>query len=87
MPKKYTLETLPKPNSKEVALVVLPVRRFAVIAFPGFPNDENIQKNAKILQAYVLAEKLNSVGEAVLAFYNPPWTLPFLRRNEVMMEI
>lgn len=87
MPKKYTLETLPKPNSKDVVLIPLPPRRFAVIRFSGIADDGNIQRHTDQLKAYILSEALKPVGETILAFYNPPWTLPFLRRNEVMIEI
>ncbi|MEI8365428.1 MAG: heme-binding protein [Parachlamydiaceae bacterium] len=87
MPKKYSLETLPKPNSKDVVWISLSTKRFAVIRFSGLADDENIKHHTNELEAYILAEKLKSIGGPVLAFYNPPWTLPFLRRNEVMIEI
>ena len=87
MPRKYSFETLPKPNSKDVILIPVPAGRFAVIRFSGRADDENINQHTKLLQAYILAEKLQPLGGSVLAFYNPPWTLPFLRRNEVMVEI
>jgi DNA gyrase inhibitor GyrI len=87
MPKKYSFETLPKPNSKDVILVPLPARRFAVIRFSGLANDENIKQHTQELEAYILAQTLKPIGGPLLAFYNPPWTLPFLRRNEVMIEI
>lgn len=87
MPKKYSLETLPKPNSKEVVLIPLPAKRFAAIRFSGFADDENIKQHQEKLEAYILEEKLKPIGGAILAFYNPPWTLPFLRRNEIMIEI
>ena len=87
MPKKYSLETLPKPNSKDVNLIPLPARRFAVIQFSGFADDETIKQHTDELKAYILAETLKPIGGPSLAFYNPPWTLPFLRRNEVMIEI
>ncbi|PJD95829.1 MAG: heme-binding protein [Parachlamydia sp.] len=87
MPKKYTLESLPKPNSKAVVLISLPSRRFAVIRFSGLADDENIMQHTKALEGYILAEALKPIGEPILAFYNPPWTLPFLRHNEVMIEI
>ena len=87
MPKKYTLETLPKPNSKEVVLVTVPARRFAVIRFSGLTSNENIKKHTEKLKAYILAQNLKPMGGPLFAFYNPPWTLPFLRRNEVMIEI
>jgi len=87
MPKKYSFETLPKPNSKDVILIRLPARRFAVIRFSGLANNENIKLHTEELEAYIVAEKLKPIGQAVLAFYNPPWTIPFLRRNEVMIEV
>lgn len=87
MPKKYSLETLPKPNSKDVVLISLPARRFAVIRFSGLADDETIKQHTDELKTYILAETLKPIGEPILAFYNPPWTLPFLRRNEVMIEI
>jgi hypothetical protein len=87
MPKKYTLETLPKPNSKEVILTPVPARCFAVIQFSGLADDEKIKQHTDELEAYILAHTLKSVGGPLFAFYNPPWTLPFLRRNEVMIQI
>ena len=87
MPKKYSFETLPKPNSKDVILTPLPARRFAVIRFSGLADNESIKLHTEELEAYIVAEKLNPIGGTVLAFYNPPWTIPFLRRNEVMIEV
>lgn len=87
MPKKYSFETIPKPNSKDVILTPLPARRFAAIRFSGLADNENIKLHTDQLEAYILAEKLKPIGGSVLAFYNPPWTLPFLRRNEVMIEV
>ena len=87
MPKKYGLESLPKPNSKDVTLIPLPAKRFAVIRFTGASDDENIKQHTDLLKVYILAKELKPIGQPILAFYNPPWTLPFLRRNEVMLEI
>lgn len=87
MPKKHTIETLPKPASKEVVLVPIAARRYAVIQFSGLPNDESIKQHTEELEEYISAQDLTSIGGPQLAFYNPPWTLPFLRRNEVMIQI
>ena len=87
MPKKYRLETLPKPQSKNIRLISSPAKRFAVIRFSGIARDKNIQQHTEKLRDYILAEKWEPIGGVVLAFYNPPWTLPFLRRNEIMIEI
>lgn len=87
MPAQYTLDSLPKPNSKEISFVSTPVRRFAVIRFSGLATDRGIKKYTEKLQGYITTERLKVLGEPVLAFYNPPWTLPFLRRNEVMIQV
>lgn len=87
MPKKYSFETLPTPNSKDVVLIPLQAKRFAVIRFSGLADDEKIKQHTDELEAYIAAEKLKPIGGAILAFYNPPWTIPFLRRNEVMIEV
>lgn len=87
MPAKYSLETLPKPNSNEVTLIPVPAKRFVVIRFSGLAGDVSIKQHTQELEAYLLAENLNAIGNPILAFYNPPWTVPFLRRNEVMIEV
>ena len=87
MPKKYKLETLPKPHCKKIRLVLSTAKRFAVIRFSGLPSDENIEQRTEELKSYCLAKKWILIGDVLLAFYNPPWTLPFLRRNEIMIQI
>jgi hypothetical protein len=87
MPKKYSFEALPKPNSKDVILISFPASRFAVIRFSGVADNENIKLHKDELEAYIVSEKMKPVGETVLAFYNPPWTIPFLRRNEVLIQV
>lgn len=87
MPASYTLATLPKPNNKEVRLRVTPAKRFAVVRFSGVAGEQSIAKNTETLMAAVTEQKLRALAAPTLAFYNPPWTLPFLRRNEVMVEI
>lgn len=87
MPKKYSLKTLPKPNSKDVILIQLPAKRFAVIRFSGLSDDKNIKQHTEELKAYILAETMKPVGGPILAFYNPPWTLSFLCRNEILIEV
>lgn len=87
MPKSWTLETLPTPTDARVSLKPIPARRVAVIKFTGFASSEAIEKRSDELSRYASEHKLSTSGPPVLAFYNPPWTLPFLRRNEVMLEL
>jgi hypothetical protein len=87
MPREWTMETLPAPSDPRVSLKPYPARRFAAVAFSGVARDADIAEQTAALKRFVEARKLAAVGEPVLAFYNPPWTLPFLRRNEIMLEL
>jgi effector-binding domain-containing protein len=87
MPASFTLETLPRPNDERVKLIALPSKRFAVIRFSGSQGDKNMKSHQENLLAYISEHKLPTTGEPILAFYNPPWTLPFFKRNEVMLEL
>ena len=87
MPSQYTLETLPKPNNPLVNIKQIPEQRFAMIRFSGLVNEEKMRKKLSELEKWLASKKLKSIGQPELARYNPPWTLPFLRRNEVMLEI
>ena len=87
MPSQYTLETLPKPNNPQVTIKSIPSRKFAVLRFSGFVDEEKMAKKVAELKEWAGNKKLKMLGSPELARYNPPWTLPFLRRNEVMVEV
>ena len=87
MPKSWTMQTLPVPSDPRVKLEPLPARRFLVVTFSGLARDDAIKSRTAELRQYAASHKLATVGEPVLAFYNPPWTLPMLRRNEIMLEL
>ena len=87
MPSNWTLETLPAPNDARVTLKPVAAKRMLAIRFSGTASDSLIQTKTDELRRYAAAKKLATVGEPLLAFYNPPWTLPFFRRNEVMLEL
>jgi effector-binding domain-containing protein len=87
MPSQYTLETLPKPNNPQISIKQLPAKKFALIRFSGLVDEEKMQAKSAELNQWITMKKLNPVGIPELARYNPPWTLPFLRRNELMIEV
>ncbi len=87
MPAEYTLETLPKPVDEKVEILSVPGQKFVVIRFSGSSTEENLKKHLQELQAYLAQNKLEGIGDPIYAFYNPPWTLPFMRRNEIMIEL
>jgi hypothetical protein len=87
MPSQYTLETLPKPNNDEVKIVVVPEKYYAVMKFSGFTGDEAVAEKTGYLKVWMARERLIAVSPPRLARYNPPWTLPFWRRNEIQIEV
>lgn len=87
MPSEYTMATLPQPVNPEVHLIEVPSSRFAAIQFSGFGNQTSLDEHTEQLLAYLEREGFRPQGHPTYAFYNAPWTLPFMRRNEVMIEI
>jgi effector-binding domain-containing protein len=87
MPSEYSIDTLPKPNNEIVTIKEVLPKRYAVIQFSGLNSNENIARQEKQLLQYIENNKIKTVGPAKYAFYNPPWTLPFMRRNEIMLEL
>lgn len=85
MPSQYTLETLPTPNNPAVTLREIPASRVAVLRFSGLAGEEKTAKKTAELLAWLKSKQITPMDEPELARYNPPWTLPFLRRNEVMV--
>lgn len=87
MPAKYTMETLPAPVDPNVKLVSHAARRVAVLRFSGLGSTGDMEQKRGELMKQVETLGLTAVGAPVFAFYDPPWTLPFARRNEVMVEL
>jgi len=87
MPASYTIDNLPKPNNTEVNLKNIPNKYFVVIRFSGLASQENLKENTDLLNAFIKEKNFKPISNETYAFYNPPWTIPILRRNEVMIEI
>ena len=87
MPKAYTIATLPLPKDARIHLRAAPPMRVAVVRFSGVANPQAFEVKAKELGAWMGKRGLPAAGPAALAQYDPPWTLWFLRRNEVMIPV
>ena len=87
MPSEYSFTNLPEPNNKNINLVKIPERLVAVKKFSGFYGSNKVNKIAVKLGQSLMKRNLQSNGSYILAVYDPPTTLPFLRRNEILMPI
>jgi hypothetical protein len=87
MPASRSLDTLPKPKNPRIRLAAVPGRHVAAIRFSGFWSDSAMQSHRDELAGAIKAMGLEPVGTATFAYYDPPWTLPFMRRNEVLWDV
>lgn len=87
MPARDTMETLPLPRNPAVRLRQVAGRRCAVIRFSGLAAADSLERYTQELNEFLRARRLQALSLPTYAFYNPPWTLPFLRRNEVMVDV
>lgn len=87
MPSEYTLDTLPKPLNPEVKLRQIPGKTYAALTYSGFNSETKAQERADELLGWLKAHDIKTIGKPQLARYNPPWTLPMWRRNEILQEI
>ncbi|MCH8500556.1 MAG: heme-binding protein [Aliidiomarina sp.] len=85
MPSKYSYETLPKPNNSQVQVRQVPTQTYAVVSFSGFAGERRTKQIATELLAWMQDQGLTPLGSPEVARYDPPWRLPFLRRNEIMI--
>jgi hypothetical protein len=87
MPAEYALEDLPKPEDQRVSFREAPAYTAAVIQFSGWASAEKADENWQQLRRFLIAEGIDITGEPTLNQYNPPWTLPFMRRNEIIVPV
>lgn len=87
MPSRFTLETLPVPVDNRVQLRTFSPQSFAVIGFSGLLTKKASKEHEARLRKLMREHSYEPKGEALVTAYNPPWTLPFMRRNEVWIPI
>lgn len=87
MPPGATLRDMPRPLDPSVIVREQPRRRVAVLRFTGLGGESNLARRVNELRQRIAARGEVAAGPATYAFYNPPWTLPWMRRNEVMVEL
>ncbi len=88
MPAEYSMATLPKPKNPAVSLREVPKKLMAVLQFSGFTSESRVQEKTDELLAWLSTKQIiTTIAAPQLARYNPPWILPFFRRNEILIEI
>lgn len=87
MPSEYTMASLPVPRDPAVVLAVVPAETYAVLRFSGLGSARAVAEKEAELDAALTGSGWAAAGDPVVWFYDPPWTLPPLRRNEVAVRV
>ncbi|MDD7939041.1 heme-binding protein [Actinomycetospora lutea] len=87
MPSRWTMDTLPAPDDADVRLVTVPGETVAVLRFRGDRGPRAVAARTDELLTTLRDHGIATVGEAMAWFYDPPWTLPFRRRNEIAVPV
>ena len=83
------MEDVPEPIDKRIELIQVPAQTYATIRFSGFwDNQKKREKYGQELAQWLEKQTdYQVISPPAFAGYDPPWTIPFLRRNEVLVEI
>ncbi|MCU4719151.1 SOUL family heme-binding protein [Halapricum hydrolyticum] len=87
LPAEYDPDTAPEPTDPGVELVVEPEQTIAVTRFSWYAPEWQVERQSRTLLAALESDGIEPLGEPTLLRYNDPWTPPFLRRNEVAVEV
>jgi hypothetical protein len=87
MPAGYTRDSLPNPNDPSVRIVAVPAQLYAVLRFSGDRSGKAVAAKEGRLLAALQSTRWRPSGTPVAWFYDPPWTIPALRRNEVAVPV
>ena len=87
VPREYSIEELPTPDDTRVQFREEPAYRAAVIRFSGWVNDQKAERYWQTLSTFLKEQGIQPLGDPTLNQYNPPWTPPFMRRNEIIVAV
>ena len=86
MPREFTLETLPEPNNPKVKLREMPAQSYAVLTYSGSWSQSKYEEKLSLLKQLASEADLKLEGEPIFSRYNGPFSLPFMRRNEIWIR-
>ena len=87
LPSKFNKDNAPKPSNSEIKILTIEGGYYAVIKYSGRSSDKNFLKNKEILEKKIDEDRIKILSPPIKASYNSPFTLPMLKRNEVMFRV
>ncbi len=87
MPEEYSSKDLPSPNDQNIKINKNKWDLTASVRFSGTISIEKISYYEKELLNWIAKKQLIAIGSFKLARYNPPFIPPFLRKNELLINV
>lgn len=87
MPSEYDLGTLPKPLDQRIVIRTVQSHLVGVLRYSGFVSDAIIKNKTALLREWLIAKSYVPIDLAKSARYDPPFTIPFLRKNEIHLSV
>ena len=87
LPLKFNKDNAPKPSNSDIKILTIEGGYYAVIEYSGRSSDKNFLKNKDILEKLLKQDNITILSPPIRASYNSPFTLPMLKRNEVMYRV
>jgi hypothetical protein len=87
LPKGISKRNAPTPDGQTIDLTTVPARKLATLTFSWFTPRSRVEKKTVELLNILEKNNIQTKGQPFLMRYNDPWTPPFLRRNEVAIEV
>ena len=87
LPLKFNKDNAPKPSNSDIKILTKEGGYYAVIKYSGRSSDKNFLKNKDILEKELKQDNVTVLSPPIRASYNSPFTLPMLKRNEVMYKV
>ena len=87
LPSGLSIETAPRPTDPEVSVVTVPEQTLAALSFTGLASEGSLATQKNRLTADLASTHWEAQGIVTAYYYDPPWTLPFMRRNEVVVVV
>ena len=87
LPAAYTKDSAPVPKNADVKIAGIPRTKVAALRYSGSWNEQAVEQKTKELLEWIATNNLTTASSPRAAGYDPPWTIPFLRRNEVLIDV
>ena len=87
LPKSFTKQSAPLPDGNDIKLITVKGGFYAVTKYSGRSTDQNFIKHSALLFEALRKDNILTIGDPMMATYNGPFTLPFMRRNETMYRV